>query len=101
MNNENKSIFENDAANNIVEEEIVLAVGGDELAQVLGPPHRLAHHCTVLHAAAVIRKGQDMGRKLSHCCKLLALLAHGDGPVGVDMAHGAAGDGIQLRLHMF
>lgn len=25
MNNENKSIFENDAANNIVEEEIVLA----------------------------------------------------------------------------
>lgn len=25
MNNENKSIFENDAANNIIEEEIVLA----------------------------------------------------------------------------
>ena len=37
-----------------VEQAVVLAVGGDELAQVLGPQHRLPHHRPVLHATAVV-----------------------------------------------
>ena len=55
MNNENKSIFENDAANNIVEEEIVLAPPAEwiEEAKALRTPKTMKSSLLCLHTTPI------------------------------------------------
>ena len=51
------------------QEGVVLTVGDNHFTERLGAEHRLAHHGFALHAAAVIRKGDNAGGKCFHIDK--------------------------------
>ena len=74
----------------------IFAVGHDGLVQFLGKHHGLAHPLLRLDAPAVIGKAGHVGGHGGKVRQLCALLALGDGAVGVDVDPGAPADGPQL-----
>ena len=79
-----------------VEEAVVLAVGGDDLAQALGFLHGRTHHVLALDAPAVVGEARHIGGHGGQIRQGLALLAPGDGPVGGDVDHRVPPDQLQL-----
>ena len=84
-----------------VQQGIVLAVGGDQLAERPAALHGLAHHPRILHAVPVIGKGADQRGKTFEVRKLLPLFVHADGAVGKDRHDGVPGDPLPLRPELF
>ena len=80
------------------QQRVVLAVGHDELAQLLGLPHGAAHHVVILYAPSVVGEGDDIRRQLLQRGQLRTLLSHGDRAVGEDADGGACADKVELRL---
>ncbi len=82
------------------QEAVVLAVGGDELAERLGALHRLAHQPLVLYAVPVVGKGDNERRQSFQIGKLASRLADGDGGVGADRDARVARDDRGLLAQM-
>ena len=80
------------------EEGIVLAVGGDDFAQGLGPEHGLAHHLVALNTPAVVGEGDCLGGHALKVGDCLTFLAQGNGSVGVDVDAGGVLDDGKLLL---
>ena len=83
------------------EQGVVLAVGGDYLAETLGGGHRLSHHFVVLHAFSVVGECADLIRHALHIGELLAFFADGYRAVGQNFYRRAALYRVQLNLQMF
>ena len=79
-----------------VQEGVVLAVRGDELAEARRLAHRGAHHIRILHAAAVVGKAGDIGCELLHVRKLPAAAVRGDRTVGRHVDDRIRADALQL-----
>ena len=75
-----------------------LAVRHDRLPDLRSTAHRLFHQAVRLHAAAIVRKADDLGRQRREIDQTAAAaLPHRDAAVG-DYAHdGIAADDVGLR----
>ena len=82
------------------EQLVDLAVGDDHLALALGPEHGLLHHFVPLNAPAVIGEAAHHGGHALDIRQLLALFAHGDGTVGIDMDAGVGLDDGALEIQV-
>ena len=80
-----------------VQEGVVLAVRGNDLAEACRLAHRGAHHIRILHAAAVVGKAGDVRRELLHVRKLPAAAVRGDRAVGRHVDDRIRADALQLR----
>ena len=75
-----------------------LAVGHDRPASFCRPAHRLLHQFVGLHAAAVVREADNIGREGREIDQLAgAPLPHRDTAVRHDPHHGVAADDLGLR----
>ena len=83
------------------EQGVVLAVGGDYLAETLGGGHRLSHHFVILHAFSVVGERADFVGHSFHVCELFAFFADGYRAVGQNFYRRAALYRVQLNLQMF
>ena len=81
-----------------IEQRIILAMGGDELAEAHGLPHGAAHHSFALHAPAIVRKGDGIGSHSRHISQSIALFTHCNGPVWQHAHHGVPLDYGKLLL---
>ena len=74
----------------------IFAVGHNGLVQFLGKHHGLTHPLLRLDAPAVVGKAGHVGGHGGKVRQLCALLAPGDGAVGIDVDPGAPVNGPQL-----
>ena len=81
-----------------VQEGIVLAVCGEDLAKTAAFFHSLPHHALRLHAAPIVGKGDDIRRQAGKICELVAFFTNCNGSVGVDMDTGIFFDDCALNI---
>ena len=79
---------------------VVLAMGDDQLAQILCRFHGFQHARIGLHAAAVVGEARDIGGHCLHIGKLLPCPVHRDGAVGDHADSGVAPNDGKLLLQM-
>ena len=82
------------------EQGVVLAVSDNGFAQSLGPEHGLTHGDLALDAPAIVGKAHHIGSHALQVGEGIALLAHGDGTVGIDMDAGGTVNDIPLKLQV-